>query len=911
MASVSPQIVQPFPLIAGAPPAFRSGSNTFPWWKQYEAGLAGWYGWAQRITPTSLAELDASSSAIHSTIPALGSSQQWSAVGHRYTGVVVGAIQSGKTRSMVAIAAKAFDNGFPIVVVLSGLKNDLREQTARRFHTDLLQHGEAILDAYGNVLGYTHPGGAGLHGTRRDFWANPSSLDAHEVGSLAAQMIGAISKSEVILLVVKKQKDALRALQCALSAVWQYTAVAPPPLFVIDDECDEGSVPGTPRARLPGLITSLWASAAPTQPVAYVGYTATPQANIFQASANPLYPRALHTLRAPSGASSSITYYESGHPAEWYTGTEVYFEWLEQQGIQNFLLRPTVTQQEVAGQTPWRQSELSQAVIAYFVSGAIRLAVAGKRLATPPYDAPAHSMLVHTDLQKDVHWEMAEALSEICRPVRLPARVLRGMAPGSRIDGAWMQQWLASSQNDWRAWYDEFHNGFLHLQGLYSNHFRSHAFPSWASVLALLPHVFDNVKLKVVNSDSDADVIDFAKLVDSSGTPRQPEDVFTIVVGGNVLSRGLTIEGLCTSYFTRWPNTPLDDTTMQRQRWLGYRGAHLEFCRVFSLPEILDGLRRASNADIASRQQMAFFAAAGIGNVKASYVLFQGAGRPSGKMGTAKAIDPTFTGAKPFMRVVQTQTIAGGGCPFGSSNELAAHGFVTQIKAGGVARYNHDGTVAGYVLGNISAIDVARFLDRLQYASHNPPVSSPWVQAFDSIENLYGIPAGALHRRPAAGRTAGVSIPENYDPYLIAAYLRAWHYGYNAVAGSPNRFLGSNLETWQPCPAPVFNVVYRCGRKPPPSGSLFTDPLTDKIVDSNGVVRASWGSSGSLDEEWFDLGAVPATGPASPRMAGDPGLLMVYVIHRHKAAPSESHDLPTCGVVIPLGGPSLRATSGI
>lgn len=899
-----------FPLVSGAPPAFSAGTPGFPWWKQYEAGLSGAYGWPQRITPTTLAELDTSSDSIHSSIPSLANSASWSAINYRYTGVVVGAIQSGKTRSMVAVVAKAFDLGFPIAVVLSGLKNDLREQTARRFHTDLLQHGEGIIDGSGRLVGYTHPRGAGCHGTRRDFWANPSALDAHEVGSLSAQIISALSKNEAVLLVIKKQRDALRAVTMALDAVWQYKAQAVLPLIVVDDECDEASVPATVRARLPNMITRLWGNAAANQPVAYIGYTATPQANVFQNIANPLYPNDVHTLRAPSDASSSITYRESGLPADWYTGTDVFFEWLEQQGCHNFLIRDSVTVPEVERLLPWPQSQLREAIIAFFVSGAIRLAVSGKKLGCPPYDAPAHSMLVHTDLQRDAHWELAEAVCEICRSARLRASALRGILPENRIDSHWMAQWLGNNPHEWQAWYHNFQNGFNVLQSLYSGRYRPHSFPSWATVAAILPHVFDNVKLKIINSDADADRLDFARLVDPTGVPIQPEDVFTIIVGGNVLSRGLTIEGLCTSYFTRWPNVPLDDTTMQRQRWLGYRGSHLEFCRVFSSPEIIAGLRRASNSDVASRQQMAFFAAAGVTDVKASYILFQGAGRPTGKIGTGRGVDPTFTGAKPFVRYVQGQTVPGGACPFGTGNERAASSLTQQIRTAGATRTNADGTTAGYVLTSMPAIDVANFLEKLEYVNHNPAVLEARVQAFDAVERVCGLPAGTFHRRPFSGRSTGVAIPESYDPYLIAAYLRMWHHAFIIATSSINRFLGANLRPWVPVSVPNFNLVYRCGSKAPPSGSLFTDFLTDKIIDRGADVRAAWGRSGTLDEEWFDMGAPPPTGPASPRQATDSGLMMLYVIHRGSLGAAQCHELPTVGIVVPCGGPSLKATAG-
>jgi hypothetical protein len=108
----------------------------------------------------------------------------------------------------------------------------------------------------------------------------------------------------------------------------------------------------------------------------------------------------------------------------------------------------------------------------------------------------------------------------------------------------------------------------------------------------------------------------------------------------------------------------------------------------------------------------------------------------------------------------------------------------------------------------------------------------------------------------------------------------------------------------------LFNLVYRFGSQAPVTGSGFVDPLTYRAVAADGTVQAAWGRSGALDEEWFDLGAPPATGPASPRAIGTDGLLMLYVIHRAAQSPTQSFDLPTFGVVIPVGGPCLKYTAG-
>ena len=55
-----------------------------------------------------------------------------------------------------------------------------------------------------------------------------------------------------------------------------------------------------------------------------------------------------------------------------------------------------------------------------------------------------------------------------------------------------------------------------------------------------------------------------------------------IVIGGDKLSRGLTLEGLTISYFTRSSNTY--DTLMQMGRWFGFRPGYLDACRLYTTP---------------------------------------------------------------------------------------------------------------------------------------------------------------------------------------------------------------------------------------------------------------------------------------------------------------------------------------
>lgn len=899
-------VANTFPLIAGA----RAGTTT--WWDQYINGLNGQYGNAVRISPASQSELLRATNDIHSAVPDLTDVAAWGAKNYRITGAVVGGIQAGKTRSMIGLAARAFDRGFRIVIVLSGVKNDLREQTSRRFHVDLLQTGEPLYQD-STLIGYTHPLGAGPHGDRRDFWAMASETDAIDAGPIVNYILNALGKNEYVLLVVKKQKDNLIATTGALNATWAAQAAQggpPPPLLVLDDECDEASVPGSARARIPQLISNLWGQAAVTQPVVYMGYTATPHSNILQDPNNVLYAKDFtKVIRAPGDQDTSLTFIEGGNPSRWYTGSEFFFRWLDSVGVPNFLFRTRLTQPEVLQQVPWRTSELSEAIISHFVSGAIRLITSGAALGAPPFDAAPHSMLVHTAGEKTAHTSLVAAVREICNggPV---AGSHQNVPPQQRLNRVGLAAWLNTDSARWRAWYDEFQTSFNQLQTLYAGGLRSFAFPSWQQVCATLPLIFANVKLKVINSDKVDDPLNFAPVTDISGAPANPEDVYTIVVGGNVLSRGLTIEGLCTTYFARWPNVAVDDTTMQRQRWLGYRGPHIEFCRVFTDQAICDALRRISDADLYMRDQIAAFAGGGVASVRASFTFFRGADRPTNKLGGAVPDDITFSGLKPYVRYVQRERGPNGDANLARDNELAAVAFFNRVAAQGQPRMSATGQSQGYVERNVSALDVADFLQSFKYRAHNPPNESPLYSAFAEHERLLLLPSNTLCRACDGTRPAQEIMPGNFDPYLIAAYLRLWHYAYNQIVNGavPNRMQDQSGAIWAPSPAPVFNWAFRFGGKAAALGSPFApNKLTERTVSLAGELEATWGSRRTRDDEWFDY-AAPLRAETL-RLPGEPGLLMTQVIHRESAGLGpDNFDLPTFGLVIPLGGPALPTT---
>ena len=95
-------------------------------------------------------------------------------------------------------------------------------------------------------------------------------------------------------------------------------------------------------------------------------------------------------------------------------------------------------------------------------------------------------------------------------------------------------------------------------------------------ILERLPDFIKRVKLLQINSDS-KDELDYED---------HPNGLKAIIIGGNRLSRGLTLEGLTISYFTR--SSIMYDTLLQMGRWFGFRKGYEDLVRIFTTPKLYD-----------------------------------------------------------------------------------------------------------------------------------------------------------------------------------------------------------------------------------------------------------------------------------------------------------------------------------
>ncbi|MBO4258041.1 Z1 domain-containing protein [Streptomyces griseorubiginosus] len=540
----------------------RTAARSF-YWKSYEEKLRD-KGWSN----AAIASLDEASRAV---VERLTDPEQSAA--RQAKGLVVGYVQSGKTANFTGVTAKSIDAGYRLVIVLSGTLNLLRAQTQRRLDMELIGQENILRGADINDLDtlvgvdYVSDDDADWpdfvqHGGR------PSTLGAFDIERLTtrdkdykslAQGIRALEfekreptrplydpanlhHAAARVLVVKKNKSVLTKLVKDLKQI--HGLLGELPALIIDDESDQASVNTldpkkweagtTERTAINGLISQLLKLLPRAQ---YVGYTATPFANVFvdPGDDEDVFPSDfLISLPRPTGYMGAQDFHDLDSPVA--DGERTFANSQERAHVRGIY--------ESSG------DRLQEAMDAFVLTGALKLYRAAHGLPEAPFRH--HTMLVHQSVRKDDHADLA-----------------------LRINSMWHQAGYSSSA------------GHERLASLWAADFvpvseaRASDLPSPASYDDLRPYVSEarrrigsnSQPVIVVNGDSDRyfDQLD----LDFDRTPH----VWKILVGGTKLSRGFTVEGLTITYYRR--TTQQADTLMQMGRWFGFRPGYRDLVRLY------------------------------------------------------------------------------------------------------------------------------------------------------------------------------------------------------------------------------------------------------------------------------------------------------------------------------------------
>ncbi|MBU9256457.1 Z1 domain-containing protein [Burkholderia multivorans] len=935
-STLGPVAIVPF---EGAPASQKEFNDTQlsgdVWWQRYRSSLVG------RLSPTALSVLEADAQyIIEKALPHNKDGLDLSAWpdSRVRTGMVVGSVQSGKTASMLGVAAKALDAGVDLLVLLAGTRVSLWLQTYERFLAQL--DGSTADSAYrrrNERLILPQPADV-LFEQRADparYLQRPLARQALRAGR------------PIICIVPKEDEHLLTLRRFLLDVVTDDYLVArdrPYSILLLDDEADDASVLDSAKSQkiTPRLITALWsgdpdeASTRHSKMVAtYVAYTATPQANYLQATHNPLSPRDFNAaLRTPGMTGSvtprSTTYAEASGVRSYYCGGDIFYERFRLAG-DGALCQASVFPNLRLGETEVELNErrealrwtmLSDALRCYFVGAAVRSLGQGwenafdhERIYSTAEAArvaacDAHTMLIHPSARKEDHFSTAiDVVRWASAEPGCEAKVqIEDEAESLQISADALARRLLLEEAEWSAWVGRFEASRMALATLPQAPYVPISVSEWPMVReALITRIFPNVRLRVLNSDpGSTDRPRFEVEADGNGF-RIPADSLSIFVAGNVLSRGLTLEGLTTSLFLRGAAEPAADTQMQMQRWFGYRGSFLPYCRLFTYDDQLQLFRRYHANDNALKTEL-ISSMDGGGEDNGPALVLQGASFVATSKVDARKV-PLSPGPRPSIRLVETE-----------DDDLAKHNIDVAVglldDGEWVPLRDGNGLQRGLIRSTpVGLRRLAEVLDMLRYSHHDPQLGDELSLRWGHYARLLAIDE-PLFRPPMHNPQPYGADPQSC-PYSIAAYLRLWAH-LTSGRSAPGLYPTDRPEVpWNYSDATQpgsieFYLAFRTGQTPardPRLAARGVHAVTRERTESGRALQTLWGTRGYggtyYGDEFVDYcfhGTRPVPsiqGGATWRPRGHPGLALFHVV----SAPELPNDLLAVGLGVPHGGP--------
>lgn len=498
-------------------------------------------------------------------------------------GLVVGEVQSGKTANYIGLACKAADAGYKLIIILAGLYNDLRAQTQERFDEGFIgfdSSKDLQLRTASHRIGVGKPSNA--HPPVL-YYTNASN-DGDFSKKVSQHAPTPLNYKEPIILVIKKNKSIIDAIDNWLDRSLVSNSkikIIETCLLMIDDECDNASVntrkfdseddehdPTAINQGIRNILTKF-------SKRAYIGYTATPFANILM-KRNDRHKRLGEDL-FPRDFILNIP-----RPNR-HTGPEDIFgrDGDEDLGIEEIPEKPLIIPvQDGDILLPDIKQDKTQVVVPVTLNHSLIRALkhfvlsSAARLSRGQADVH-NSMLIHVTHYVNAHTQLVEHVGTWVDNFR---RIISFESPSHPL---WKDL-----ESLWQADYIPVSTALQQTQ--------SGMVQTWKEIE---PHVKEAVeRLTVVEVNGNTkDGLQYKAF--------KRDGVFKnfIAVGGNRLSRGLTLEGLTISYFLRASN--MYDTLMQMGRWFGYRSGYFDLCRIFTTRDLINAYRHIALATIELRDE--------------------------------------------------------------------------------------------------------------------------------------------------------------------------------------------------------------------------------------------------------------------------------------------------------------------
>jgi len=522
-------------------------------------------------------------------------------------GLVVGNVQSGKTTNYIGLMNKAVDVGYKIIIVLAGATNDLRKQTQIRIEEGFTGKNSLSKSKIGVSLA--------IEDDKNDYRSIQYYTTRDEKGDFSEKVQQHINISEnwskdepCTLFVIKKTKSVLENLEKFLLSRTDEGKKIPSPLLLIDDECDYASIDTSKidddnkefdATTINKLIRKIMHRFERTS---YVGYTATPYGNIFieteDEDGNPKNDEKVYDLFPdnfiinlgsndvysgpmmifPVETEDNLNFHREVPQLEWEyfssiiktknkilrdSGLDVKTHQQERKSIYTDIVDKCYEDKESLlniNLTKMEEDGLTQAVRSFIISTAVR--------NLRGYPDEFNTMLIHVNRENVMQNFLKRIVDDIY----------------GKIETEVLNQDFDKFQS---LYYNDY---IIHTNEYLSAERIPDVLKEGIEPLDNCDFTFNDVCSEIIDMVQRKQILTIVHNSKNKESHLSYEDkdrgTYYICIGGDILSRGFTVEGLSVSYFLR--HSKAQDTLLQMGRWFGYRVGYLDLCRVFTTNAIND-----------------------------------------------------------------------------------------------------------------------------------------------------------------------------------------------------------------------------------------------------------------------------------------------------------------------------------
>lgn len=462
-------------------------------------------------------------------------------------GMVVGDVQSGKTTSYVSLICAAISAGYRNIVVLGGRTNDLRHQTQERIDLGVTGIESSRVNTAQTRIGvgllYDIPKLTILSLTSQDHVGGKGKKGGDFGKGKASH--NNLTGDAVCIAVIKKHASMIDNIRTWLS---DNGKTANEPLLLIDDEADDASIDTNDPDETPTAINAAIRSLLHTVGRStYIAYTATPYANVMidpeghgDEHGDDLFPKDFIALLTPPttyfGARRFLKEYGTHSRTVTVKDADA---WIDKGQVQG----------------PMPES-LKEAIREFILVSAVRRV----RRRRQEKERQHETMLVHASIRTNAHSKIEKQIQDEV----------------DRLQAGW----------DFPVGDQEVRKEVKKTWEVIEKRQDKNLYVGWDEIKDEVSAVFENLKITSINGTTKA-ALDYRRA--------RTGPLTVIAVGGAKLSRGLTLEGLTTSYHLRY--SVQHDTLMQMCRWFGYRQEYEDLCRLHSQADLLDAFRDVMESD--------------------------------------------------------------------------------------------------------------------------------------------------------------------------------------------------------------------------------------------------------------------------------------------------------------------------